>query len=39
MTHRVAPQAETDLNEIWLYPAREAAAWSAQRRFKEAGGV
>jgi plasmid stabilization system protein ParE len=26
MAHRVAPQAETDLDDIWLYVARESGS-------------
>ena len=31
MPHRVAPQAEGDLDEIWLYVARESGSMVATR--------
>jgi toxin ParE1/3/4 len=32
MAHRIAPRAETDLDDIWLYVARESASMDAATR-------
>jgi plasmid stabilization system protein ParE len=32
MAHRIAPRAETDLDDIWLYVARESASMDAVTR-------
>lgn len=32
MSHRVAPRAETDLNEIWLYVARDSGSLEIANR-------
>lgn len=32
MAHRVAPRAEADLDEIWLYVAKESASMDAATR-------